>query len=203
MANDSTAAGFLLPVAGPVYDDALDDQIRATIAGVTGLDPLLVMPRWQADTNPTLPEAGVNWCSAGITDWEPDGFPAEVHNGSDGPFGEGTHSVINQEDCMAMLTFYGPNANGFEANFRAGMQLAQNRVLLDAVGLAYISLSKPISRPDLRQMQWLRCVEVRMWLRRQASFTFGIRNLNGATVQVNTDTNPTITDSVTVNPPSE
>lgn len=187
MANDSTVSGFLTPVAAtPDYDDALDDTLHDTIVGVTGLTSDNVMPRWQKD-DALLPAFGTNWCASGFTGRDPDVFAAEMHDGT-GAGGLGTTDVVRTEELTALLSFYGPNADGMEAAFRDGMQLKQNRFLFDAVGLSFVDMQGPLVVPESIKMQWQRRVDVRVLFRRRTTRTFAIRNLNGADFTVYTDT---------------
>ena len=190
MANDSSTGGFLAPLLSPIYDDALDDALHTTVVGVTGLPDNLVSPRWQANGDPNLPAFGTDWCAAGVHDWEePGGYPAELASKTDptDPTAKGVVTVSQQEDCTALLSFYGPNANANAAAFAKGITLGQNQEVLTAAGLMVVGVSGPVITPEQRKMQWMRRVDIRLHLRRLANFVFAIRFLSSAAVEIQTD----------------
>lgn len=196
--NTSRVAGFLTPIGtAPPYDSELDDAMHDTVVGITGLVSDFVVPRWQTDSEGAeLPPFGSDWCAQGIVNRLPDAFASEVHD----PAGDGTSTVQRNEVLIWLVSFYGPHADHFESLFRSGLQLGQNRAVLQSVGVAVTDLDDPILVPDLVKMQWLRRVDVRMNCRRSTSYTFGVKNLLGAQVTLNTDTGVPPQDASTKNP---
>ena len=192
--NESNQPGILMPVSGPVYDDRLDDVFYKTIVGLTPLDPSMVMPRWQEDP-PELPAIGTDWCSVGITDFDTTGYATEVHvpgnepspddtTATGGPYTQGSTQMTDTEEFGVLLSFYGPNAMWHCANVRKGIQVGQNRDLLQAQGISVVVVSKPVVLPALIHNKWVRRVDARLLCRRLAVHEFAILDLRGIDVTV-------------------
>src|SRR5215472_15859820 len=77
---DSTTAGYLGPIlgTGPVLqDDQWDDFLHDVLAGVSGLDPTMVRPRWQV-VPPNVPDFKTDWLAFGITETTPTGIRSSI-----------------------------------------------------------------------------------------------------------------------------
>src|SRR5690348_11528259 len=108
MSGYVTAGGNL-----PPNDDALAGILQEMIAGVTGLDPTLVRPRWQPQP-PTQPQASTLWCAFGITGYTPFDYPQWSQDDT-----SGTQHRYERIDAMA--TFYGPQSSWYAGILRDGL----------------------------------------------------------------------------------
>lgn len=172
MSNDSTTSGFLTPVgAEPSADDALDDALHSTLAGVLGTIPKsFIRPRWQAEP-PNLPQKPTDWVAFGVVRSEFDRNAAQVMRD------DGQLEVQRDELLYCMLSFYGPKAMGYQTRFRDGIEVSQNRDLLRAAGIGVVELQDPAIIPDLSKQTWVRKVESMLVLRRRTVNLYQVRSL--------------------------
>lgn len=141
-AADSSTGGYLFPVTPEPLDDlALDSAIAVIIAGITGLDPSLVIPRDQPGQQVPVPAVSETWVSVGVSTTTPDDTPSLLHHAD----GDG-YSVLRtfyRLDVMAM--FYGPKGDGYARLLRDGLYVGQNREDMRAQGLNFTS-TDPLRR---------------------------------------------------------
>jgi len=186
VANDSSTGGFL-PGTGvlALADDALDDLLQATVAGITGIDGSLVRPRWQPVV-PKQPEPGTDWCAIGITQFNPMDYPSEVHDGT----GDGSTTLTHWEEFTLLASLYGPHGNGNARCLRDGLYLAQNREAVAAQGIDLVSVDQILAVPDLVNEQWVKRYDVPIRMRASAVRLYPILNLLSADDSIVTDNHP-------------
>ena len=181
--NDSASGGFLAPADILTPDgDGLDDALQALVAGVTGLDPTLVRPRWQP-TPPQQPERDVTWAAVGVQSQAPDDNPYEAHD----PTGEGVDHVQRHETLAVMVSFYGPQSQAVAGILRDGLFIGQNREAASALGLRLVEVGALARVPSLVNTIWLNRVDVPVTFRRQVNRTYPIRNLLSAVGTIQSD----------------
>jgi hypothetical protein len=180
--TDTRTPGYLAPRAEPLGQTALEDTLQAVVAGVTGLAPQLVRPRWQPKP-PTAPDRAVTWCAVGVTDMLP-GVSSVSHSGA----GDGTGVVTAWWPLTLLTTFYGPQAQAQALRLAAGLTLGQNRVALRDAGLALTSVGAPRLAPELRDGIWLPRVDLEITLTWETRAEYGVCNLTAATGEIVTDT---------------
>jgi hypothetical protein len=181
MANTSATGGYLQPAstATPDEDIDLDLVLQPMVAGITGLDGSMVRPRWQP-TLPRTPEASVNWCAIGVTLITPDDNAVVTHNGA----GDGLDNLVRHEDIEALATFYGPQAGLHAAMLRDGLQIPQNWEGLTPLGLAFVKAGDMRTVPELVNQQWVRRVDLPIYLRRIVRRTYPVLNILSAPVSL-------------------
>lgn len=189
MANTSATGGPLAPAVAspPLDDDALDDLLQELVAGVTGLPPSLVRPRWQSVV-PKQPEPGTDWCAIGIPNQENDAGPVIQHD----PAGEGSDTYIRHQEIELLCTFYGPHAKGYAQRLADGMAIPQNSEALGAADMRFIATSVIRAAPDFVNQQWVRRYDLTLTLRRKITRTYPVLNLLSAEVQHTTDSVPPV-----------
>ena len=179
MANDSSTSGYLAPLGPqPADDDALDLLLQPVIAGVTGLDGTLVRRRGQA-VPPAQPDRPFTWCSFAVTGTQSDINPTLVHDGAANG-GQGASYVLRQETLEVTAVFYGPAARGTATLLRDGLNIAQNRDAMRAVGLAYVGMERITFVPDLQNTQFIRRADLVFRVRRMVVRTYAILNIESA-----------------------
>lgn len=195
MANTSATGGPLAPAVAtpPLEDDALDDLLQETVAGVTGLDGALVRPRWQP-TVPKQPEPGTNWCALGITVQTNDAGPALLHD----PSGEGSDVYIRHQDIEVLCSFYGPGAKGNAQRLADGMAIPQNSEQLGLHDVKFVSATEIRAAPDFVNQQWVRRYDMTLSLRRKITRTYPVLNLLSAVVQHTTDSVPPVAGTINI-----
>ncbi|GLQ96474.1 phage neck terminator protein [Dyella mobilis] len=174
MANDSSTGGFIPPAASPApsVDAALDALFQQLVVGVTGLPGTMVRPRWQPVV-PKQPDPATDWCAIGVTKFDPDDYPAEVHDGT----GDGSSTQSDHESIEVVASFYGPDAMANAKQLRSGLYVAQNRDTLVAAGLNLQEAKRFVQVPELVNQQWIRRWDLTIVFRRQSIYTYPILNI--------------------------
>lgn len=158
MTNTSATGGYLLPSNTVEEDDVLTDAIQGVVAGITGLDPTLVRPRWQPEP-PDQPDAITNWVGLGVTDEDPDVWAYVT------VMPDGSYQLQRTEQLEVMCSFYGPSAGGYAGVLRDGLQIQQNLDQLNANNLKLIKTGHPKRIPELVNKLWLNRVDVSVFLK--------------------------------------
>ena len=186
--NTSATGGFLVPSSPPPIDGAtLEDALTAIVAGITGIDPTLVRPRWQV-TPPKDPEINVDWCGVGVLNETPDaGNPSSYHSPNDNG-GLGSSTTLQQSTLEIMASFYGPNARGLAALLRDGLMIGQNREALFLLDMGLVSKPGPTVRvPELVNNQWRNRVDLTFAIRRLVARVWPIENALAADITIRGD----------------
>lgn len=183
MPNTSATGGPLLPSSSaPSDDDALVDFLNAVIAGITGLSGTLIRPRWQ-ERPPPLPPVGTTWMATGIGTRSGDTFPEVEHD----PDGEGADNLNQHEEFVLDCTFYGPAAQSTATLLRDGLNIAQNREVLDTNGVKFIATGPMPNTPEVVNQRWLMRTDMPITFRREVGRTYPVLNIIEAVGTVVTD----------------
>ena len=206
--SDSTTGGPILPDPGgpaPLEGQALNHFLQGWFVGVSGVAPQFVRPRWQPEPD-NIPDAGNYWAAFGVTRRPNDDYVSIVHM-PQADNGEGADIMIRNETLAILVSFYDLGVNGqadfFASQFKDGLQIPQNRELLDRNGYAFVEASEPVVVPTLFKERWLYRVDVAVTMRRQIQRQYAIRNLVIATGTIVTDTGydaPFVTSAPTNSP---
>lgn len=183
IAADSSEQGYLRPVATPIYGEPLEDLFQRVIVGITGLAGELVRPKYQTDP-PTWPGFDVDWCAYSVY-VEPTLFNAYKALSDDG-----VYTIQGTETLNVTVSFYGPNYQHTERAWRDGMQLAQNRDELVAVGIQFEQFADPVTVPLLLKERWVKHIDIRGTFHRWASRIFAVRTLQWADGTIYADQTP-------------
>lgn len=181
--NTSSNAGYLTPLTSPTTQVGIEDALHDIVCGITGLGATLVRPRWQPEP-PKQPERAVNWCSIGILDRQPQGFPAVTHDGT----GRGKDTVTTWETLDVIASFYGPNGQDLAVLLRDGLYVEQNRVGLRTAGLALGEVGRMTNVPELINGTWVPRVDLALVIRSEARREFGVLNIVCGPAVIETDT---------------
>lgn len=188
MPNDSTTTGFLTPVSVvPINDRALEDIFTEVIRGITGLPENMVRPRIQPSP-PNQPDFEENWVAFGVTVTDQDVFHYERTLGTL----EGGVTVVERDEYLDVLcSFYGANNNQYMSRWREGLSIEQNRYVLGDYGIKLVAISKnPVNVPALLKGTWARRVDFSCQFSRRVSVTYGVRAIQSATAELNTEELP-------------
>lgn len=172
--NTSATGGYLVPSStAPLQDDGLADALQEMVVGITGLDPTLVRPRWQA-VPPKQPEATVNWAAVGETRIDNDTYAAILHD----PAGEGSDTLYRSQVLEVVASFYGPNRYGYATLFADGLLIPQNNEAIQRNGLFLMDPgSVVLGTSELVNMNWIPKADVRVTFSRQIARTYPILNV--------------------------
>ena len=182
--TDSRFAGFLGPANPPeqppvLNDDAWEDFLHDTFAGITGLDPTLVRPRWQEEP-PLRPDIGVNWMAFGTTATRTDPYPAIFHIGTN----DGYDAMQEMEELDILCSFYGPNNEQYQSIFQRGLYVEQNLANFRANAVGLVGTTGFTRAAELVKDRYWPRTDVTVTVRREVRYNYNVLNLLGANVNI-------------------
>lgn len=178
----------------------LDNFMQQLVAGISQLSPYLIFPRWQPEP-PVLPEATVNWAAVGVTDEDLlPGWGVIMHDPANG----GRDILEQYETFNLLVSFYGPNADLYDALLRDGLQMPQNREILQLSSMGVVSYYHKTVVPQLIKNTWLRRVDREYKFTRAMLRQYPILNILSVAVNVTAQTGTgTVSTSFTQSSTSE
>ena len=190
MPNDSTTGGYLQPTGGNALDDqALDRTFHDLIMNLTGLDATLIFPRWQ-ETPPNMPSNGTSWIAQGVTDRRDDVVAWEGNDSA-----TGLYTVSRNQELDNLISFYGPNASTVEAIFRDNLSVAQNRDVINALGINLVRVGDPRNMSLKINERWQKRIDVTVTFRRLIWRTYPVDTILSVPFTVETDTSFTVSET--------
>jgi hypothetical protein len=197
MANDSSTGGYLVPssTGGDLNDLALAIFLQQIVVGICGLPGNMVRPRWQPEP-PNIPDFGTNWAAIGPGTRKRDPFSATIHD----PSGDGSSTVVRNRTMEILCSFYGPQAETNSELLAMGLEVSQNRELMQLQGFNIVSgAGDSIIVPILIKQRWQYRVDLPFTVRQQQKYTYPILNLEGAEATFTVDdAGQTLTESLSV-----
>ncbi len=190
MPNDSTTGGYLQPVTGNALDDqALDRVFHDLIMNLTGLDATLVLPRWQ-ETPPNMPANGTGWIAQGVTDRRDDIVAWEGNDSA-----TGLYTVCRNQELDNLISFYGPNASTTEALFRDNISVAQNRDVINGLGINLVRVGDPRNASMKINERWQKRIDVTVTFRRLIWRTYPVDTISSVPITVEADSGFTVNET--------
>lgn len=183
----------------PNEGQTLDNFIQQLVAGICQLPPNMVYPRWQPEP-PILPPNTVNWAAVGVTDSELlHGWGVIMHDPANG----GRDIMEQYEEFTVLCSFYGPNADLFDALLRDGLQIPQNREILQLNAIGIVNYYSRTVVPELIKNTWLRRVDRQIKFTRAVLREYPVLNFLGVqfTVDAQNSGGTIISNSETVDVP--
>lgn len=152
---------FVLPAGSPsvAEGDALEDLFQASLAGITGIAPELVRPRWQMEP-PNVPDFSETWLAFGVTEMPADKY-AHLRQ-----VDEFTTELQESQDLVVLCSFYGPQAQAMASRLRDGLQIQDNRAALAAQNIKFVEVSRAVQVPALMKQTWVKRVDETVRFRR-------------------------------------
>jgi hypothetical protein len=176
--NSSTSLGPLGPASPNVLDDlALDSALAAVIAGITGMDQSLVIPRDQPGSGFREPDVQYNWVSVGVMTSTPMSTRAIQAHNSDG---DGSTALHQYYTLDVLASCYGPKSNGIARLIFDAFDIEQNRFALRAVGLNFLDVEPIRKVPGLVAAGIRRRSDLSFRLVQSIERVYLIRNILGA-----------------------
>lgn len=170
--------------AAPLEGQSLDNFIQQLISGICQLPPNLVFPRWQPEP-PILPGPTINWASVGVTDNELlHGWAVIMHDPANG----GRDIMEQYEEFTVLCSFYGPQADFYDALLRDGLQIPQNREILQLYAMGLVQFYSKTVVPELMKNTWLRRVDREIKFTRAILREYPVLNLLGVAINVQAET---------------
>jgi hypothetical protein len=187
--NSSATGGYLRQLNTPLSDDALLDAIHDAIAGITGIAPELVRPRWQhlpPNQPPNTPPAATNWCAFGITDRTPINYPVIRH------FAGGPDRVTRWSAVTVLASLYGPACHALAEQLRDGFYVDQNREQLGLVGVKLTEVGELTAVPDQVNLQWLNHVDIPIILAQSVDRDYDVLDIASSQGTITTENGVTV-----------
>lgn len=177
MPNDSASGGYLSPssTGGDLNDAALKQFLQQVVVGITGLPGNMVRPRWQPEP-PNIPDFGTNWAAIGPGNRKRDHFSyVKTTNGGL------TTNVVRNRVMDILCSFYGPQAETNSELFAMGLEVPQNREVMQLAGFNIIGGagdSTPV--PVLIKQRWQYRMDIPFTIRQQQNYTYSVLSLLSA-----------------------
>lgn len=198
MPNNSSTGGYLVPTStgGDLNDKALAMFLQQVVVNITGLPGPMVRPRWQPES-PNIPDFGTDWCAIGPGPRERDPYGYLQQN-------DGSTTVIRNRVMEILTTFYGPNSEQNAEYLAQGLEVPQNRELMQLAGFNIVAPPRDsVAVPRLIKQRWQYAVDLSFRVRQQLSYTFSVLNLDGAQgTLIADDQGRETTETLTVTPPA-
>jgi hypothetical protein len=177
MGNTSATGGYLIPSStnGDLNDVALAKFLQQVVVGIVGLPGNMVRPRWQAEP-PNIPDFGTNWASIGPGRRQREPFSASIQ--SDGGL---TTRIIRNRTMDILCSFYGPLAETNSELLAMGLEVAQNREVMQLAGFNIIGgVGDSTIVPEMLKMRYQYRVDVPFTIRQQQQYTYSVLDLLSA-----------------------
>lgn len=157
----------------PLEGNALENAFQALVAGITGLDPTLVRPRWQPEPV-NMPDFSQTWAAVGITETSSDRFVYTKQIDRD------TEQLERDQVLTVMFSFYGPDAQYMLERFQDGIAIERNRADLRTVGIKLTEIKDPRQLPALLKEKWQKRLDVEGIFRRRIIRLYAQQAVDGA-----------------------
>ncbi|MNK60448.1 hypothetical protein D3C87_795820 [compost metagenome] len=166
---------YILPDAmpAPPMDDELEDILQRAFAGITGMDPRLVRPRFEPEPA-NMPDFSQTWASFGVGETQSD-LLAFLRQVSDD-----VQELQRDQQFTALASFYGPGAQVQLERFRDGIQIQQNREELGSFGIKLVEVGQARRLPALVKGLWQDRRDVPVILRRRYTRLYRVAAVNSA-----------------------
>lgn len=179
MANDSTVVGYLTPTLLPIDDQALDRIFHDLLKNLTGLDNTLVRPRFQ-NTPPSIPAIDVDWLAYGVID-KIDDYSANQIQSTDTET-----TLIEFQNITILCSAYGNNSNNTYNRIKLGLQVEQNRDVLNSLDIAYTEISNIMNTTTEVNKFYYKRGEFKLYFRRRIKSKYNIESLLSASGTIET-----------------
>jgi hypothetical protein len=175
--NDSSTGGYLTPssIGNDLNDAGLMAFLQPLVVGITGLPGYMVRPRWQPEP-PNIPDFGTNWAAIGPGPRKRDAFSyTKTLNGGL------TTIVVRNREMDILCSFYGPAAEANSELLAMGLEVAQNREVMQLAGFNLIGgAGDSIPVPILLKERWQYRMDVPFRIRQQQTYTYTVLSLISA-----------------------
>jgi len=201
--STSATGGYLVPSAtNAMEDEALRVFFQQMVTGITGIVGNLVRPRWQAEP-PNMPSFGSDWAAIGVTKRTRDVNAYVTHRSvTDGNGNNvGTDYVHRTEVLDVLCSFYGPNCEANSELLAMGLEISQNREVMQLAGYGLVGVEDATMMADFFNNRDVTRIDLPFQIRRAQLYQYPVLDLQGAQATIVEDTggvNGTIT--VTLHP---
>jgi hypothetical protein len=177
MATSATGGKLVTTLPNEV---ALRRLLQGVLAGVMGLPPAFVRPRWQPNP-PVIPADTIDWAAFGISKRTGSADISVEQK-------ELSATITRQEQLEVLVSVYGPNAESYCELFRDGMALAQNREVMFLACMGLVEITPIVHAPELYNNQWYNRCDFTWVVNRETNKEYQILCFAGALGAIITET---------------
>jgi hypothetical protein len=180
--STSATGGYLLATASnAIEDEALRVFFQQMVTGITGIAGTLVRPRWQPEP-PNMPAFGTNWAAIGVTKRERDVNAYTTHRTTT----DGQGNTINTdythrtEVLDVLCSFYGPNCESNSELLAMGLEVGQNREVMQLAGYGLVGVDEATMNADMWNDRWVTRIDLPFQIRRAQLYQYSVLNVVAA-----------------------
>lgn len=172
--DDSSTGGYLLATYSSSAEDiALTRILQQALAGISGIRPPLVRPRFQA-IPPPQPPRNTDWASIGFTDRDDVDYVGLRYDQT-AYEGKGGMWLVRQEKLKYLISFYGPNSDGNGTRTRDGFYIPQNWEYLYYAGFALYEVKHEANMAELVNKAWVQRCDISLTVMREVERLYPVR----------------------------
>jgi hypothetical protein len=180
--NTSATGGYLAPSASNAKEDeVLRVFFQQMVSGITGIDGTMVRPRWQAEP-PNMPSFGTDWAAIGVMKRVRDVNAYVAHKSVSDVNGNniGTDFVFRNEVMDVLCSFYGPNCEAKSELLAMGLEVDQNREVMQLAGFGLVCVEDAVMMADLFNERWVTRIDLPFQMRRAQLYQYPVLDLIAA-----------------------
>jgi len=197
--STSATGGYLIPSAtNAKEDETLRVFFQQMVAGITGIDGTMVRPRWQAEP-PNMPQFGSDWAAIGVTKRVRDTNAYVTHRNTIDENGNNIISdyVYRNEIMDVLCSFYGPNCEAKSELLAMGLEVDQNREIMQLSGFGLVCVEDAVMMADFFNNREVTRIDLPFQMRRAQLYQYSVLDLVAAEVTIIEDIEG-VSDTITV-----
>jgi len=180
--STSATGGYLIPIAtNAIEDESLRVFFQQIVSGITGINGTMVRPRWQVEP-PNMPSFGTDWASIGVVKRQRDvnAYVKHVSRNDTNGNNIGTDFVHRTEVLDILCSFYGPNCESKSELLAMGLEVDQNREIMQQLGYGLICVEDAVMLADLQNDRWLTRIDLPFQMRRAQLYQYPVLDIIAA-----------------------
>ena len=197
--STSATGGYLIPSAtNAKEDETLRVFFQQMVAGITGIDGTMVRPRWQSEP-PNMPQFGSDWAAIGVTKRVRDTNAYVTHRDTIDENGNNIISdyVYRNEVMDVLCSFYGPNCEAKSELLAMGLEVDQNREVMQLAGFGLVCVEDAVMMADFFNNREVTRIDLPFQMRRAQLYQYSVLDLVAAEVTIIEDIEG-VSDTITV-----
>lgn len=180
--STSATGGYLIPSASnATEDEALRVFFQQMVSGITGMPGTMVRPRWQPEP-PNIPAFGTDWAAIGVTKRTRDvnAYIKHVSQKDSNGNNIGTDFVHRTEVLDVLCSFYGPKCEANSELLAVGLEVDQNREVMQLAGYGLVCVEDATMMADLQNDRWLTRIDLPFQIRRAQLYQYPVLDVIAA-----------------------
>lgn len=180
--STSATGGYLQATSSnAIEDEALRVFFQQVVTGITGIAGSLVRPRWQPEA-PNMPAFGTDWAAIGVTSRSRDVNAYTTHRTTaDGQGNTVNTDYTHRAEVLDVLcSFYGPNCEAKSELLAMGLEVGQNREVMQLQGFGLVEVQDAVMMADLYNDRWVTRIDLPFRIRRAQLYQYSVLNVIAA-----------------------